>query len=146
MKKLEFKTDINAPKEKVWDILWTDRTYREWTSVFSPGSHAESDWNEGSKVHFLSADKNGMFSIIEQKKHAEYMSFKHMGVIKEGKEQPADAESQSWAGSTENYRLREIPDGTELIVDMDITPDFEDYFRNTFPKALDKIKELAENS
>jgi hypothetical protein len=144
MKKLDFKIDIKAPREKVWEVLWKDKTYREWTSVFSAGSHAESDWNEGSRVHFLDANKNGMFSVINEKKPAEYMSFKHLGVIKEGKEQPIDKETEAWAGSTENYSLKEIPGGTELIVDMDITLDFEDYFKNSFPKALDKIKQLAE--
>ena len=26
---LSFNTTINAPKEKVWDILWDDATYRK---------------------------------------------------------------------------------------------------------------------
>jgi hypothetical protein len=29
-------------------------------------------------------------------------------------------------------------------VDVDITEQFKDYFLNTFPKALEKVKELAE--
>ncbi len=35
MKKLEFSTDINASKEKVWDALWKDENYEEWTKSFA---------------------------------------------------------------------------------------------------------------
>ena len=54
MTTLEFKIEINAPKEKVWDILWNDATYKQWTSVFCEGNYVVSDWKEGSKIHFLS--------------------------------------------------------------------------------------------
>ena len=58
MKKLNFTTKIDAPKEKVWNTLWNDATYRAWTSAFAEGSFAETDnWKEGSKVLFL--DPNG---------------------------------------------------------------------------------------
>jgi hypothetical protein len=52
MKQLHFSTDINAPRETVWNVLWNDATYRDWTSVFAEGSYAVSDWNEGSKIQF----------------------------------------------------------------------------------------------
>ena len=52
MEKQRFKIAISAKPEKVWDVLWNDQTYREWTSVFSDGSHAETDWKKGSKVLF----------------------------------------------------------------------------------------------
>ncbi|MEX2593834.1 MAG: hypothetical protein WD426_13755 [Anditalea sp.] len=37
--KLHFSKRINAPKEKVWDTMLKDETYREWTSAFTEGSH-----------------------------------------------------------------------------------------------------------
>ena len=49
MEKLHYDIAINATPEKVWKVLWTDQTYREWTSAFSEGSHAKTDWKEGSK-------------------------------------------------------------------------------------------------
>ena len=35
---------------------------------------------------------------------------------------------------------------TELVVDMDITEQYKDYFIKTWPRALDKVKELAEKN
>ena len=139
MNTLHFKTNINAPKEKVWKILWDDKTYREWSSVFMEGSHAKSDWNEGSKISFLAPDGSGMFSVIDKKIPNKQMTFKHLGEIKEGKE-----EAKDWGGAKESYHLQDSNGGTELTVALDATGEFEDYFTKTFPKALEIIKKIAE--
>jgi hypothetical protein len=146
MQKLEFKTTINASTEKVWNILWNDDTYRQWTSVFSEGSRAETDWNEGSKVLFLDGKGSGMVSTIAVKKPNEYMSFKHLGIVNNGVEDTESEQVKGWAGATENYTLKQVNGNTELTVDMDITDDFKDYFLKTMPNALDKVKELAEKN
>jgi uncharacterized protein YndB with AHSA1/START domain len=145
MNKLHFETKINAPKEKVWAILWNDESYRKWTNVFSEGSHAVSNWNEGDEIKFLGPTGDGMFSVIDRKIPNEFISFKHLGVIKDGKEQPADPATETWSGSKENYTLKGANGETELSVDIDVTDEFEGYFKDTFPKALDKVKELSEN-
>jgi len=43
METIEFKIEINAPKQKVWEVLWNDATYRKWTNVFCEGTYALSD-------------------------------------------------------------------------------------------------------
>ena len=53
METLHYSVSINATKEKVWDILWGDLTYPEWTSVFSEGSAIVTDWEKGSKFCFF---------------------------------------------------------------------------------------------
>ena len=50
MERKEFKTAIDAPKEKVWDVLWNDETYRQWTTPFSEGSYAEEYLEEFEKA------------------------------------------------------------------------------------------------
>src|SRR6187402_2241939 len=85
METLKFNTSIKASREKVWQVLWNDETYRKWTAVFGEGSHAESDWNEGSEILFLGAGgSDGMFSVIETKIPNEQMIFRHLGEIKNG--------------------------------------------------------------
>jgi hypothetical protein len=144
MEKKEFKITINAPKEKVWNILWNEKTYPEWTSVFSEGSRAETDWKKGSKVLFLDGANSGMVSTIVDNVPNQYMSIKHLGTIKDGVEEPDSEQTREWAGALENYTLKGTNGKTELTVDIDITPQFLEYFLKTFPKALEKIKELAE--
>ena len=142
--KLNFSINIKAPKEKVWSVLWDDATYRMWTSIFSEGSYAETDWKEGSKALFLTPKGEGMFSKIAKNKPNEFMSFQHLGVIKDGKEQPMDEETKKWSGAMENYTLQEVGDITKLMVDIDVSEDYLDYFNETFPKALEKVKDIAE--
>lgn len=144
MKKMEFEIKINAPAKKVWQVLWNDATYRKWTSVFSEGSHAVSDWKEGSKIQFLDPKGSGMFSVIETLKPNEYMAFKHLGEVKDFKEQPDTDETNSWKGAMETYLLKEENGTTTLYLKSDSNEEFEGYFKDTFPKALALIKTLAE--
>ncbi|OJW81103.1 MAG: ATPase [Bacteroidetes bacterium 46-16] len=144
MERKEFTTVINAPREKVWDILWNDATYREWTAVFTEGSHAITDWQKGSKVLFLDGNNNGMVSQIAENIPNEYMSIKHLGEVKGGVEDTMSQQVKQWAGSTENYTLKVSGEGTELTVDMAIPPEQMDYFTGVFPKALAKVKAIAE--
>jgi hypothetical protein len=138
MKKITFNTTINAPREKVWNALWQDKNYREWTSAFTPGSYALSDWREGSKVLFLDGKGNGMSSLIEKKIGNTEMVFKHLFEIKDGKEHPMKNTGH------ESYFLSENKDKTELRVEVDIEPEWESFMNETFPKALEGVKRIAE--
>ena len=145
MVNLKFETEIKAPREKVWQVLWNDDTYRKWTSAFTEGSHAVSDRNEGSKILFLDGKGSGMSSIIEKKIPGEYMSFRHIGVIMDNKEQPENEESKDWAGAVESYALKEKENSTILTVELETTEQFEDYMKQTFPKSLEIVKTLSES-
>lgn len=144
MEKLKFNISINAPREKVWKILWDDKTYRKWTTPFSEGSYMESDWKIGGKTLFLGSEGNGMVSTIDQLKENEFLSFKHLGMIKDGKEDLESEEIKKWSGLLETYALEYSENQTFLSVDLDIGDDYKVYFMETFPKALKIVKELSE--
>ncbi len=144
---MEYRININAPRERVWNTLWADDTYREWTAVFAEGSRAETDWKKGSKVLFLDGKGQGMVSTIADNIPNEFMSIKHLGMVKDGIEDVDSEEARKWAGSFENYTLRATNEGTELTVTMEgatIPKDFEHYMAETWPGALDKLKVLCE--
>lgn len=140
MEKMHFETSIGASREKVWKILWDDATYREWTAVFAEGSRAETDWKKGSKVLFTDGKGSGMVSKIADTIPNEFMSFQHLGMVKDGVEDL----NNNWSGALENYTLKGNNGNTELAVDIDIEESHKDYFMSTFPKALEKVKALAE--
>ncbi len=144
LKKIHFKVSIKASAEKTWNILWDDATYRAWTSAFSEGSHAVSNWKEGSKVLFLDGNGSGMFSKIHKLIPHAFMGFEHLGIIKNNEEQPQDEFTKTWAGAREDYTLTEKDGVTSLEVLLDSDEEFEHYFSNTFPKALQLVKQLAE--
>ena len=141
----KFTTSIAATREKVWDTLWDDQSYRKWTSVFNEDSSVQTDWKEGSKVLFTDGKGSGMVSRIAKNDAPSFMSFEHLGEIKDGVEDTTSEKIKGWAGAMENYTLKENNGQTILEVDLDINEAFKDYFTETFPKALQKVKELAES-
>ena len=144
MEKINIKTVINAAPEKIWKVLWDDTTYRKWTSAFSEGSYAETDWKEGSKVLFLDGKGQGMVSRIAENRPNEYMSIEHLGEVKDGVEDTSSDRVKAWAGAHENYTLKKVNGKTELSIDMDITEEFKEMFSQMWPKALDNVKKLSE--
>lgn len=147
MQKLNFSIVINAPKEKVWDTMLEDKTYREWTEPFAPGSHYAGDWNEGSKILFLAPSENGemgMVSRIKENRQYEYISIEHLGFVQDGKEDTESDGAKSMAGALENYTFKENDGKTEVLVDMDSNEEYAEMFNDMWPKALQKLKELAE--
>lgn len=149
MEKRQYSIEIEASRQKVWDALWIDENYREWTAAFAPGSKAVTDWKKGSKVYFLDDQDMGMFSVIEENIPTEYMSIKHLGVVKEGIEQPATGAENEWGEGHENYTLLEQQGKTKLVVDMEagtIPKEYLEHFDKIWPIALGNLKSIAEKS
>ncbi len=144
---MKFSIDICASNEKVWDVLWNDTSYRQWTSVFAENSHVVTDnWKEGTRVLFLDGKGSGMVSKVAANKPGKYMSFQHLGEVRDGVEDTTSDKIKTWAGSFENYTLEEKEGNTHLMIDMDIVEEFKDIFVNTWPKALELVKNLAEKN
>lgn len=147
--KLHVSISINAPKEKVWHTMLDDASYRKWTQVFNPGSYYKGDWNQGSKILFLGPDpktgeEGGMVSQIAENRQYEYVSIKHLGIVKNGVEDTTSEEAKKWAPAFENYTFREKKGMTEVLVDMDMEDEYAEMFKDMWPKALKKLKELSE--
>ncbi len=71
--------------------------------------------------------------------NSETLAVKHLGELKNGAEEKKD-----WAGAMENYFLSEKNGVTELTMEMDSNEEFEKYFSETFSKAIELIKQIAE--
>jgi hypothetical protein len=149
METLHFSITINAPRKKVWDTMLSENTYREWTSAFMPGSFYRGSWDKGSKILFLGPDESGttsgMVSRIKDSLKHEFVSIEHLGFVEDGKEDTTSEAVKSWAGALENYTFKENKGQTEVLVDLDTSEEFKDMFLETWPKALEILKNLAEN-
>jgi uncharacterized protein YndB with AHSA1/START domain len=149
MRKLHFEIVIDAPKQKVWETVIGKESYSEWTTPFSSSpSYFEGNWEKGSMMKFLSKDEQGkmggMLSEIVENKPGEFLSIKHVGMIMNGVEDTESESVKKWAPAFENYSLREEGGGTKFIVDMDADDGWVEMFNDMWPKALEKLKEIAE--
>lgn len=146
MNTLKFSITINAPRQKVWDTMLEDATYREWTKPFNETSYYKGDWSEGSKILFLGTDKNGenedgMISRIAKNIPLEYISIQHLGVIENGIEKRWEEGSEGF----ENYSFKEKEGSTVVDIELTNLPDsYLDMMNTMWPKALEILKTLSE--
>lgn len=144
MKKIHYQIEINCPKEQVFPIMLDKKHYRKWTAEFNPTSHYEGTWEEGSQILFLgeteTGEKAGMQSVIEKHVPNKFISIRHLGMLDKGKETAFEDDLY------ENYYLEEKNGSTLLKVEMDTEDDWVDYFKETWPKALQKLKEVCEEN
>lgn len=142
MKKMIFSIKIQAVKERVWKILWEDKTFRQWANCIDEGTYMLGELKEGNEVQFISSVNGyGVTSVIEKLVPKEFILFRHIADTKEfGKHR----REKDWTEGTESHSLVEKDGVTTLTVTFDVPHELEEIFQVRFPKALERIKFLAE--
>jgi uncharacterized protein YndB with AHSA1/START domain len=142
MQKQQFSIEIQAPRERVWNVLWNDDTFRDWGNIIDEGQYMVGEIKEGSEVQFISsANGYGVTSKVLKLVPHELVSFRQMADTKDSGEREREKE---WTGGTESYSLAENKGVVTLTVDIDVPPGQEETFKARFPKALERVKMLAE--
>ncbi len=152
MNKLQYTIKINAPANRIYDLMLgisNKSTYEQWTAMFNPTSTYEGNWNKGSKMLFVGFDqkgnKGGMVSEIADNITNKYISIRHYGLVQSNMEITTGPEVEKWANGFENYTFQENNGVTEIVVELvGLTEDLTEYMNASWPKALNKLKELSE--
>lgn len=151
MKKAHYSTTISAPASKIFDMMLghTDKkTYETWTAEFNPTSTFEGSWDKGAKMYFIGigedGKRGGMLSEIAENIPNKFVSIRHYGMIEGDQEITTGEKVEKWAGGFENYTFEEKNGSTLLTVEIDIVEEYQDFFDTTWPKALEKLKEMVE--
>lgn len=142
MKEIQFSIQINASKERVWAALWDDMTFRDWAGMIDEGTYMEGPMEEGNEIQFISSVNGyGVTSLVEKLHPQEFILFRHHADTKESGQQEREKE---WTGGAESYALTEKNGVTALNVKIDVPLEQEETMSSRFPKALERIKSLAE--
>ncbi|SEL10960.1 SRPBCC family protein [Parapedobacter koreensis] len=153
MEKMQFKKAINASAMKVYETMIGKETFKQWTAVFNPSSDVEGggiegNWEKDSKILFIGISKEGkregMVGYIRENIPNEYVSIEYIGILDGDDELTKGPIAEAWQGF-ENYTFESHDGVTTVIVDIDVNDEMVDYFRETYPKALDKLKEICED-
>jgi len=148
METIRFSILINSDKQNVWHTMLDDKTYREWTKEFHVGSFYEGNWEKGSEIRFLAANEEGklegMLSKIKENIPYQFISIEHLGMISNGVIDTTSDEVQKWAHCLENYSFFEKGNMTELIVEMEVDPNYKSMFDEMWPRALNTLKKICE--
>jgi hypothetical protein len=142
MKEIQFSIEINVSKERVWTTIWEDITFRDWANIIDEGTYMKGVIKEGNEIQFISSVNGyGVTSLIEKHNPNEFVLFRYSADTKDSGQQERDKE---WTGGTESYSLTEKNGVTTLNVKMDVPQEQEETFNIRFPRALERIKTLAE--
>ncbi|MES2876069.1 MAG: hypothetical protein V4678_01225 [Patescibacteria group bacterium] len=142
MNEMQFQVEIHAPKEKVWDTLWQDEPFRQWASIIDPGTYMVGELNEGNEVQFISSSGGyGVTSLVEKLTPGEFLLLRHSADTQDNGEREREKE---WTGGQESYLLTENDGITTLSVAFDVPSELEEEFKISYPKALNRVKALAE--
>lgn len=146
VKRIQFTAAINAPAATVWRHVTSLESYKCWASAFAEGSHFAGSWEQGSTIRFLSPSGDGMVAEIAESRENEFISIRHLGFIANGVEDTTSEAIKAWAPAYENYTFLALPEGTKMVVDQDVSVEWEEYISEAWPKALVLLKELSESS
>ena len=142
MQEQQFSIEIKAPREKIWDTLWEDKTFRDWANIIDEGQYMVGEIKEGNEVQFISSVNGyGVTSLVEKLVENEFISFRQMADTQDSGEREREKE---WTGGAESYSLKENDGVTTLTVNIDVPSGLEETFKVRFPKALERVKVLAE--
>ncbi len=149
---MQFRKNINAPATKVYNTMIGRETFRQWTAVFNPssdfeGGGVEGSWDKGSKILFVGSGQDGkrggMVGYIRENIPNEYVSIEYAGILDGDEELTEGPVAEEWQGF-ENYTFEAHDGVTTVTVTIDVNDQMVDYFQKTYPRALDKLKEICE--
>lgn len=146
MKTIKKSIEIDASKEKIWEVLTHDGYTKDWLGVFSPGSHALTDWQLNSKVVFADDSGSGIIGRIIVHDPYELLSIEYYGILSNNTEDFDSEEAAIFKGARENYRLSQKDKKTVLDIESDMSEGGFDAMSKAWDEALIRIKDLAEKA
>jgi hypothetical protein len=151
METQHFSIEVDAPAQVVWETMFDESTYRQWTSVFDPDSYFEGDWLPGSEIRFLGSNPTGemngltgMFGVITENRPYEFVLIEYQGQILNDVDDTTSREARQLIGAREAYSFTEVEGVTTVTIDVDTADTYAELFGELWPKGLAKLKDLAE--
>lgn len=144
-----YSIEIDAPREVIWKLLVGRDSFGKWCEPFSPRPlFYEGEWALGQEIKYLTTTKEGLrvgtIGTIDEYVPNSHSRCTFSGVVENGQEtRGGDSE---WIGTREQYDLTGDSAPYTLTVVGDFTDDMVDFFDDTWPKALQALKALAESA
>lgn len=143
--KIEKSILINAPREKVWEVVTKQPGLGTWMKEFASDSRVEGNWEMGEKLIFTGDSGEGMQNEVVELVPNEITKLKPTALLKDGAPDPT--QDISAFSDTEDYIFSEENGKTKLeIKSFSPEPSLTEMFNDLWDKALNKIKELAETN
>lgn len=142
MKEMQVAIQIKATKQRVWEVLWQDASFRMWAGVIDPGTYMVGVLKEGATVQFISAEGYGVTSLVAELELYECVLLQHRV---DTQDYGTSVRDNQWSGGRERYTLT-CKDGiTTLKITVDIPKELEQVMISSYREALSYIKAMSES-
>lgn len=74
-----------------------------------------------------------MIAEIAQNRKNEFISIRHLGLICNGVEDTTSESVLAWAPAHENYTFISLPEGTNLVIELEVFSEWEQYMTEAWP-------------
>ena len=146
MKTLKYGITINAPVKLVWQKMLSADSYQLWAKAFSSDSQYQGEWEQGTYINFIDPNMGGTRAYLDEMVPYQKILARHVSML--DKQNQHDTESdfaKKWIGTTEDYTFTEQKGVTKLTVITITDEAFESMFTDSWPKALELLKNLCED-
>jgi hypothetical protein len=149
MKKIQHSIEINASKEKIWETLWSDKTFRDWSNIIDEGTYLDGELEEGNEINFIGSSEGGasygVTSKIEKLIPNQFILLAKTADIIVDKDGKIEKRAEQWTGGMESYELEDNNGNVKLTIIEEIPDELLEYFDAKIPEVLKRVKVLSEN-
>jgi uncharacterized protein YndB with AHSA1/START domain len=150
MKKLNFRIEINAQAEQVFQTMIDPVHLLVWMSVFSEDSSFEGKWEKGESVIFKCFNEKGelcgLACKIEDFIPNKLIYLQPYGMLENEILYDKGEKVLGLTSTYEKYIFNQKENATELIIEASAMDDHVQFFSETWPIALQRIKTICENN
>ena len=144
MKTLKHSINISASPEEIWNAIFSPDCFKKWGAEFGPDPNFSGTWEEGTEMHFYDSDHNGMVALVEKCDLHKTLVLRYVACLAGGKKDVAAIEKMDWKDHLEKYLIEEKENGCTLQIESDTGDEFVEAFTAAWPRALNRIKDMAE--
>jgi hypothetical protein len=134
MKRLQFSQFIEAPKNLVWEIMWSKKTFGIWMKPMGEGHYYEPALFEGGDIRWLTPSGDGMFGKVIELIPFEKITIEHNGWVING--------NNSWEDTFKSYEIFELSvtnNGTLVSLAVDTFLEYEKLMLEKYPLVLQEL-------
>lgn len=139
MTRLYFNINIDAPKNWVWNLMWSKETFGLWMSPMGEGHYYEPALFKGGDVRWLTPSGDGMFGKVKELIPEELIVFEHHGWVNKGINCLDDP-----FRSEEKFALAYNQNVTTVSLEVDTFEEYVDLMKEKYPQVLAALKQMAE--